>query len=53
MPASSSPPKGGLVAITSTRSSPVISRIGDDRVLRSSTAGREMPCSSRFITPSR
>ena len=54
MPRSSSPPNGGLVRITSTRS-----RVADlaeaeaQRVASESICGASSPCSTRFICASR
>ena len=53
MPRSSSPPKGGLVRITSTRSWSPISLSGNRRLFSGSICGLSSPCSSRFIWPSR
>ena len=53
MPASSSPPKGGLVTITSKRFFSPISFSGFFKALSRRMFGFSMPCSSRFIVPSR
>ena len=53
MPFSSSPPKGGLVRMTSTRSLSPISVSLKRRLLPGSICGESRPCSSRFIWQSR
>ena len=53
MPRSSSPPKGGLVMMISTRSRSPISRSGKRRLFSGSIFGDSRPCKSRFICASR
>ena len=52
-PVSSSPPNGGFVMITSTRSLSPISRSGNRSALPGSISGYSTPWSSRFIWQSR